>query len=74
MDGMLKGIYPSELTMTNINAGITIPYYGPPTLMCMSCEMGIATTRLRKNCHVVHEHLELTIKAYQTPADKNEAQ
>lgn len=70
-DELSKRIYPTELTMMNINAGITIPYYGDrdegnslTTMLCMSCETGIAATSLHKNCHAVYEHLELTIKAY----------
>ena len=75
-DGISKGIKPTDLTMRDINAGVTIPYYGEReggnslTTMCMSCDTGIATTRLHKNCHVEHEDLELTVAAYQTLVDK----
>ena len=68
-DGVSKGISPNKLTMKNINAGVTIPFYGDIdgenklSTLCMSCVTRKATTRLHKNCHVVHEHLELTLKA-----------
>ena len=75
-DGVTKGIIPDKLTMSNINAGVTIPFYGDIdgnnklSTLCMSCNVGIATTRLHRNCHVVHKQLELTLEAYQTLENK----